>query len=78
EWSRSAADAMAVLIELNNRYAIDGRNPNSYSGISWVLGRYDRPWAPERPVYGMIRYMSSANTVKKLRMKGWLAEWAKS
>lgn len=76
EWSRTPQEAMAILIELNNRYALDGRNPNSYSGISWVLGRYDRPWAPERDVYGMIRYMSSDNTVRKLKMKGYLAEWA--
>ncbi|MCB9879094.1 MAG: deoxyribodipyrimidine photolyase [Planctomycetes bacterium] len=75
EWSRTPQEAMATLIDLNNRYALDGRNPNSYTGISWVLGRYDRPWAPERPVYGVLRYMSSANTVKKLKMKGYLAQW---
>ena len=50
------------MIELNNKYAIDGRNPNSYSGIFWVLGRYDRAWGPERPIFGKIRYMSSENT----------------
>lgn len=76
EWSRTPQEAMAILIELNNRYALDGRNPNSYSGISWVLGRYDRPWAPERDVYGVLRYMTSENTVRKLKMKGYLAEWA--
>lgn len=75
EWSRSPREAMAILIELNNRYALDGRNPNSYSGISWVLGRYDRPWAPKRDVYGVIRYMSSANTVRKLKIKDYLAKW---
>ena len=41
-----------------------------------MFGRYDRPWAPEREVYGVIRYMSSANTVKKLSMKGYLAKWS--
>lgn len=76
EWTKHPADAMAILIELNNRYALDGRDPNSYTGISWVLGRYDRPWAPKRPVYGVIRYMSSTNTVKKLRMKQYLARWS--
>lgn len=76
EWTPKPADAMAILIELNNRYALDGRDPNSYTGISWVLGRYDRPWAPEREVYGVIRYMSSGNTVKKLRMKQYLARWS--
>jgi deoxyribodipyrimidine photo-lyase len=75
EWSRSPAEAFHILIELNNRYAIDGRDPNSYTGISWVFGRYDRPWAPERPIYGVIRYMSSANTVKKLRLKQYLQQW---
>lgn len=76
EWSRTPQAAFATLIELNNRYALDGRNPNSYTGISWVFGRYDRPWAPERPVLGVLRYMSSTNTVKKLRMKRYLARFA--
>ncbi len=75
EWSRTPADAFATLVELNNRYALDGRDPNSYTGISWVFGRYDRPWAPQRSIYGAIRYMSSANTVKKLKMKGYLRTW---
>jgi deoxyribodipyrimidine photo-lyase len=75
EWTRSPRHAFAILVELNNRYALDGRDPNSYCGISWVFGRYDRPWAPERPVYGVIRYMSSTNTVKKLRLKRYLAQW---
>ena len=77
EWTRSPEEAFAFLIELNNRYALDGRNPNSYTGISWVFGRYDRPWAPERPVYGVLRYMSSTNTVKKLAIKQYLARWAR-
>jgi len=68
EWSRTPEEAWAILVELNNRYALDGRDPNSYSGIGWVFGRYDRPWVPERNVYGVIRYMSSTNTVKKLDM----------
>jgi len=76
EWSRSPEEAFAILIELNNRYALDGRDPNSYSGIGWVFGRYDRPWAPRRPVYGVIRYMSSANTVKKLKIKEYLRRWS--
>jgi deoxyribodipyrimidine photo-lyase len=75
EWTRAPQEALAVMIELNNRYALDGRNPNSYSGIFWVLGRYDRPWGPERPIFGTVRYMSSANTVKKLHAKEYLARW---
>ena len=73
EWTPSPREAVQVLIELNNRYALDGRDPNSYSGIFWCLGRYDRPWAPERPVFGVVRYMSSANTRRKLKLKAYLA-----
>lgn len=76
EWSASPREACATMIELNNKYAVDGRNPNSYSGIFWVLGRYDRPWSPERPVYGVVRFMSSANTMKKLRAKEYLKRWS--
>lgn len=76
EWSPSPKRALATLIELNNKYAIDGRDPNSYSGIFWTLGRFDRPWAPIRPIFGCIRYMSSASTLKKLRLKRYLARWS--
>jgi deoxyribodipyrimidine photo-lyase len=78
EWSPSPEDALAVMIELNNKYALDGRDPNSYSGIFWCLGRYDRPWGPERPVLGKVRYMSSANTVKKLDVKEYMCKYAPS
>lgn len=73
EWSATPAEAVAALVELNNRYALDGRNPNSYSGIFWCFGRFDRPWGPERPIFGTVRYMSSDNTARKLHLKGYLA-----
>jgi deoxyribodipyrimidine photo-lyase len=72
EWTRSPQTALAVMIELNNKYALDGRDPNSYSGIFWVLGRYDRAWGPERPIFGKVRYMSSDNTARKIRVKSYL------
>lgn len=75
QWTRTPREALDVMIELNNRYGLDGRDPNSYSGIFWVLGRYDRPWAPRREVFGVIRYMSSDSTVKKLRLKKYLQEY---
>lgn len=75
EWTVTPREALDVLIELNDKYALDGRDPNSYSGIFWILGRYDRPWAPVRPVYGSIRYMSSTNTLKKIDMKQYLLEY---
>jgi len=68
EWAPSPRVALDTLIELNNRYAVDGRNPNSYSGIFWCLGRYDRPWF-ERPIFGTVRYMSSASTLRKCRLR---------
>lgn len=75
EWSRTPEEALAIMIELNNKYALDGRDPNSYSGIFWVLGRYDRPWGPERPVFGIVRYMSSENTARKLHVKDYLEKY---
>ncbi|MDX1944112.1 MAG: deoxyribodipyrimidine photolyase [Pirellulaceae bacterium] len=75
EWSATPQAALEVMIELNNKYALDGRDPNSYSGIFWVLGRFDRPWAPERPIFGSIRWMSSDNTAKKLHVKEYLAKY---
>lgn len=72
EWSKTPEDALNTMIELNNKYALDGRDPNSYSGIFWVLGRYDRAWGPERPIFGTVRYMSSAAAKQKLRLKGYV------
>ncbi len=75
EWSESPRQALQAMIELNNKWALDGRNPNSYSGILWCLGRYDRPWGPERPVFGRVRYMSSQNTARKVRVRGYIARF---
>lgn len=72
-WTESPRDALGIMIELNNRYALDGRDPNSYSGIFWCLGRYDRAWGPERPVFGKVRYMSSESTRRKYAVDGYLA-----
>ncbi|TAH37389.1 MAG: deoxyribodipyrimidine photolyase [Planctomycetota bacterium] len=72
EWTRRPEDALEILIGLNNKHALDGRDPNSYTGIFWCLGRFDRPWAPERPVFGTIRYMSSENTRRKLDVAKYL------
>lgn len=71
EWSPSPREALRTMIDLNDRFALDGRDPNSYSGIFWCLGRYDRGWT-ERPVFGKIRSMSSARTRKKVTLEGYL------
>ncbi len=75
EWTQSPRDALAVMIELNNKYAVDGRDPNSYSGIFWILGRYDRAWGPEREIFGKIRYMSCDSTRRKLKLKQYLEKF---
>ncbi|MBN2059836.1 MAG: deoxyribodipyrimidine photolyase [Deltaproteobacteria bacterium] len=77
-WSRSPLDALNIMIELNNKYALDGRDPNSYSGIFWVLGRYDRPWGPERPVFGKIRYMTSENTARKYSVSRYIVKYSQN
>lgn len=75
EWSDSPEQALEVMVHLNNKYALDGRDPNSYSGIFWTLGRYDRPWGPERAIFGTVRYMSSENTARKMRLNEYLARY---
>jgi deoxyribodipyrimidine photo-lyase len=76
EWSPTPRKALEIMVELNNKYALDGRDPNSYSGIFWVLGRYDRPWGPERTIFGKVRYMSSKNTAKKVRVHNYIEKYA--
>ncbi len=76
EWSPHPRIALDVMIELNNRYALDGRDPNSYSGIFWVLGRFDRGW-PERPVYGTVRSMSSDSTRRKVELGEYMKRFSK-
>ncbi len=74
-WSQTPEEALSIMIELNNRWAIDGRDPNSYSGIFWVLGRFDRAWGPERPIFGKIRYMTSKSTRSKYKVDPYIEEY---
>jgi deoxyribodipyrimidine photo-lyase len=76
EWSASPEEASETLVHLNDRYALDGRDPNSYSGIFWTLGRYDRAWGPERPIFGKIRYMTSDSTRRKMRVDAYVEKYA--
>lgn len=75
EWTRTPREAVEMMLHINNRWALDGRNPNSVSGIFWCMGRYDRAWGPERPVYGTVRYVSSANTARKVRVGDYVARY---
>jgi deoxyribodipyrimidine photo-lyase len=65
EWSKTPAQAFRTAVYLNDKYELDGRDPNGYAGIAWaIVGKHDRPWF-ERPIFGKIRYMSLASTSKK-------------
>jgi deoxyribodipyrimidine photo-lyase len=65
EWTASPEEAMAIAIHLNDRYSLDGRDPNGYAGIAWSIGGvHDRAWG-ERPVYGKIRYMNENGCRRK-------------
>ena len=65
EWTPDASTAVRYCVHLNDKYFLDGRDPNGYAGIAWaVVGKFDRAWF-ERPVFGKIRYMSGASTGRK-------------
>jgi deoxyribodipyrimidine photo-lyase len=72
EWSPSPGEALRRMEVLMNRYSLDGRDPCSHAGYLWVLGRCDRAWGPERPIFGTVRYMSSQNAARKVSVKRYL------
>ena len=72
EWSKSHAEALRIMTHLNDKYGLDGRDPNSYTGFLWCFGLHDRAWG-ERPVYGKIRSMSSASTRRKVDADAYIA-----
>ena len=79
EWTRSPEEALAVAIELNDRYELDGRDPNGYAGIAWAIGgKHDRAWGPERPVFGTIRFMSYGSTSRKFDSRRYVERWGDS
>lgn len=73
DWSASHREALAVMIYLHDKYALDGRDPNTYTNILWCLGLHDRPWT-ERPVFGMIRYMSGDGMKRKTDTAAYIKE----
>ncbi len=71
EWAESPEEAFENMIYLNNRYALDGEDPNSYAGIAWCFGKHDRPWK-ERNIFGTVRYMNDRGLIRKFDMSGYL------
>lgn len=73
-WKATAEEAFRDLVYLNDKYALDGRDPNTYTGVLWCFGKHDRPW-PSRPIFGTVRSMTTASAAKKLKLEGYLARW---
>ncbi|MFN2443050.1 MAG: deoxyribodipyrimidine photolyase [Thermoanaerobaculia bacterium] len=71
EWSETPGDAHRTMIQMHEQWALDGRDPNTHAGVLWCFGKHDRPWAPERPIFGTIRWMSSESTRKKVDLEGY-------
>jgi deoxyribodipyrimidine photo-lyase len=72
EWTAGPEEALAYGIILNDRYSLDGCDPNGYSGIAWSIGGiHDRAW-PEREVFGKIRYMNENGCRRKFDVDGYI------
>lgn len=73
EWSPTCQQALETMVYIHDRWALDGRDPNTYTNILWCFGLHDRPWQ-ERPVFGMIRYMSADGMKRKTRTDAYIRE----
>ncbi len=74
EWSDSPEDALSIAIYLNDKYELDGRDPNGYTGCAWSIGGvHDRPWA-EREIFGKIRYMNRNGAKRKFDINTYMSK----
>ena len=71
EWTADPEEAFETTLAINNKYFLDGRDPNSYAGVAWVFGKHDRAWF-ERPVFGKIRYMAASGLERKCDIKAYV------
>ena len=71
EWGRTPQEAYSTALWLNNRYSLDGRDPNAFAGVAWCFGKHDRPWG-ERDVFGNVRYMNAKGLERKFNMRQYL------
>lgn len=75
EWTKNADEAMKIAIYLNDKYELDGRDPNGYAGIAWSIGGvHDRAWFP-RPIFGLVRFMAKSGCEKKFDTKAYITKW---
>jgi len=73
EWMPTYEQAYQTIVHLNNKYFIDGRDPNSYAGIAWCFGKHDRAWT-ERKVFGKLRYMNDKGLERKFNIEGYVRD----
>lgn len=73
EWSKTPEEAFKTMLYLNDKYQLDGRDPNGYCGIAWCFGKHDRPWT-KRPIFGSVRYMNAKGLERKFMMKDYLEQ----
>jgi hypothetical protein len=73
-WTRDPQEALDFMIDLNHRLALDGNDANSYGGLFWCLGLFDRPFKPERPVIGMLRPRYTKDHAKRLDMPAYITK----
>ena len=71
QWSNTPEHAFRTTLAINNKYFLDGRDPNSYAGVAWVFGVHDRAWF-ERPIFGKIRYMAASGLERKCDIRGYV------
>jgi deoxyribodipyrimidine photo-lyase len=71
EWSKTPQQAFKTTLAINNKYFLDGRDPNSFTGVAWVFGVHDRAWF-ERPIFGKIRYMAATGLERKCDIRAYV------
>ncbi len=71
EWTADPEDAFYTTLYLNNKYFLDGRDPNSYAGVGWIFGLHDRPWT-QRPIFGTVRYMNANGLKRKFDIEAYV------
>jgi deoxyribodipyrimidine photo-lyase len=76
EWSRTPEEAFRVALYLNNKYELDGRDPNGFTGVAWCFGKHDRPWKA-REIFGNIRYMNAKGLKRKFDVEEYVRRMSK-
>ena len=74
EWSPSYEEAYRTSVYLDDKYFLDGRDPNGYTGVAWCYGKHDRAWT-ERSVFGKLRYMNAGGLERKFKINDYVKRW---